>query len=201
MPSLRAVHVHLILSPAAGDQPRLNLASDAWRRRLMVALLRRTGADVVSVTEDEAIEPAAPGVPPASVVANLPDPTRRLPGKPRAHRAYRAKLDSSTWFRPNTAQFTVSTSRVLAALQPVISGWRRGLYSRVTVIGHCAHFGPAAGARLLSQQRAAKIARLLRLRGVSDVTAIGVGYSHPLPPTPTSASNRVVIVTAFPPKD
>ena len=34
--------------------------------------------------------------------------------------------------------------------------------------------------------------------GVTVVTAEGVGYDEPLPPNPQSATNRVVIVTAFP---
>jgi outer membrane protein OmpA-like peptidoglycan-associated protein len=198
LPRLRGARVHLVLSPAAGDQPRLNPVTDAWRRQFMVALLRRMGADVVSVTEEETIETPAPGAPPAPVVANLPDPTMQLPGKPRPHQPYTAKLDSSTWFQPDSAQFTVGKSRILAELQPIISGWRRGLYSRVTVTGHCAHFGPAATAVLLSKQRAAAVARLLRLNGVGDVTSTGVGYRQPLPPDPTSASNRVVIITAYP---
>jgi outer membrane protein OmpA-like peptidoglycan-associated protein len=109
-----------------------------------------------------------------------------------------SKLDSSTWLLPDSARFTVSKSRVLTELQPIISGWRRGLYSHVSVIGHCARHGPAAPAVLLSKQRAATVARLLRLHGVSDVTSTGVGYSQPLPPGPTSASNRVMIITGYP---
>jgi outer membrane protein OmpA-like peptidoglycan-associated protein len=198
LPQLHGARVHLILSPAAGDQPRLNPASDAWRRLFMVALLRRMGADIVSVTEEETIEASASGAPSAPVIANLPDPTRHPPGKPRPYRPFTAKLDSATWFLPDSAQFTVSTSRVLAQLQPIINGWRRGLYSHVSVTGHCARYGPAGTAVLLSQQRAATVAQLLRLQGVSDVTSAGVGYSQPLPPDPTSASNRVVIITAYP---
>jgi outer membrane protein OmpA-like peptidoglycan-associated protein len=198
LPRLHGARVHLVLSPAAGDQPRLNPASDAWRRTFMVALLRRMGADVVSVTEEETIEAPAPGTPPAPVVANLPDPTQRPPAPHQPHRPYTTKLDSSTWFLPDSARFTVSKSRILAELQPIISGWRRGLYSRVNVTGHCARYGPAATAVLLSKQRAAAVARLLQLHGVSDVTSTGVGYSQPLPPDPTSASNRVVVITAYP---
>ena len=198
LPQLHGAQVHLVLSPAAGDQPRLNPATDAWRRQFMVALLRRMGADVVSVTEEETIEPPARGARPAPIVANLPDSTQQPPAKPRPHRLYTAKLDSSTWFQPNSARFTVSKNRVVAELQPIVRGWRHGLYSRVTVTGHCARYGPAATAVLLSRQRAATVARLLRLQGVGNVTSTGVGYSQPLPPDPTSASNRVVIITAYP---
>jgi outer membrane protein OmpA-like peptidoglycan-associated protein len=198
LPSLHGARVHLVLSPPAGNQPRLNVATDAWRRQFMVDLLRRMGADVVSVSEVDTVEPPAPGAPPAPMVTNLPDPTPQSPARPRPHMPYRAKLDNSALFLPNSAHFTVGEARVLAELQPVISGWRRGLYSHITVIGHCARFGPADTAVLLSQQRAARIARLLRLHGVQDVTSEGVGFDQPLPPSPTSATNRVVVVTAYP---
>ena len=198
LPDLHGARVHLILAPAAGNQPRLNVATDAWRREFMVALLRRADAYVVSVTEDEAVERSAPGAPPAPVVANLPDPTPHLPAAPRPHHALTEELDSSTLFQPDSSWFTVGQAQVLAELQPVISGWRKGLYSHVSVVGRCARFGPADTAVLLSQQRAATVARLLRLHGVSNVTARGVGYSQPLPPDPRSPRNRVVIVTAYP---
>jgi outer membrane protein OmpA-like peptidoglycan-associated protein len=198
LPSLHGTRVHLILSPPAGNQPRFNPATDAWRRLFMVDLLRRLGADVVSVTEDDALESPAQDAEPAPVVANLPDPTPRPPATPRPHRTYTAKLDSSAVFLPDLARFTTSDARVLAELRPIINGWRRGLYSHVTVVGHCARFGPAGTAVLLSQHRAAAVARLLRLHGVTAVTATGTGYSQPLPPDPASATNRVVIVTAYP---
>ena len=94
--------------------------------------------------------------------------------------------------------FATSQARVFAELQPIIAAWRTGKYSQVRVVGHCAMFGSRQGALLLSQQRAAIVAALLRQYGVSDVTSIGVGYNDPLPPNPQSASNRVVIITAIP---
>jgi outer membrane protein OmpA-like peptidoglycan-associated protein len=163
----------------------------------MIALLRQAGADVLSVAEVQSVEAPAPGAPPAPVVPNLPEPTPQL-ARPRAGTTYTAKLDSSTLFVPNSAQFLSSQTAVLQQLQPVITGWRQGLFARVVVVGHCAKFGPPAGALLLSQQRAAKIARMLRAHGVSVVSAEGVGYSQPLPPGPQSETNRVVIVTAYP---
>jgi outer membrane protein OmpA-like peptidoglycan-associated protein len=197
IPSLHGARVRLVLSPPAGSEPRFNTATDAWRRQFMVALLRQAGADVVSVTEVESVQSPAPGAPPAPVIPNLPEPTPQLP-KPRPGKAYTARLDSSTLFVPNSPQFLSSQSHVLEELQPIITGWREGMFARVLVVGHCARFGPPAGALRLSQQRAAKVAGLLRLQGVSVVTAEGVGYSQPLPPNPQSATNRVVIVTAYP---
>ncbi len=198
LPSLHRARVHLVLSPPAGDQPRLNFTTDVWRRQFMRGLLRRADADVVSVTEEETIEPPATGVPPAPIVINLPEPTPHLPGKPQPHKTYIAKLDSSTLFLPNSAVFTISEAQLLAELQPVIIGWRQGLYSHVTVVGHAAKFGSAAGAIPLSQQRAATVAWLLRTHGVSAVTSKGVGFNQPLPPDPRNASNRVVIIRAYP---
>jgi outer membrane protein OmpA-like peptidoglycan-associated protein len=198
LPDLRGARVHLILAPAAGNQPRLNVATDTWRRDFMVALLRRCGADVISVTEDEVVERPAPGAPPAPVVANLRNPTPHLPAHLPPHRVYTEKLDSSALFLPDSARFMVGQGQVLAELQPVITGWRKGLYSHVTVVGHCARFGPADTAVLLSQQRAAVVARLLMMHAVGNVTSTGVGYTRPLPPDPTSPTNRVVIVTAYP---
>ena len=99
---------------------------------------------------------------------------------------------------PNTAQFLTSEAEVLNQLQPIITGWKRGLFSRVTVVGHCARYGPPLGAVQLSEQRAAKVAGLLRQGGVTVISAWGVGYDQPLPPNPQSATNRVVIVTAYP---
>jgi outer membrane protein OmpA-like peptidoglycan-associated protein len=197
IPSLRGVRVYLVLSPPAGSQPRFNTATDVWRREFMIALLRQAGADVVSATEVQSVEPAAPGAPPAPVVPNLPEPTPQLP-RPRAGTTYTAKLDSSTLFVPNSARFLSSPTAVLRQLRPIITGWRRGLFARVVVVGHCAKFGPPDGALLLSRQRAAKIAQMLRAHGVSVVSAQGVGYSEPLPPDPQSETNRVVIVTAYP---
>jgi outer membrane protein OmpA-like peptidoglycan-associated protein len=197
LPPLHGVLVHLVLSPPAGNQPPFNTATDAWRRQFTVALLRKAGADVVSVTEVESAESPAPGAPAAPVIRNLPEPTPQLPA-PRPGRPYTATLDSSALFVPNSAQFLSSQGQVLEQLQPVITGWRRGLFSRVVVVGHCARFGPPAGALLLSQVRAAKVAQLLRASGVTNVISEGVGYSQPLPPDPQSASNRVVIVTAYP---
>jgi outer membrane protein OmpA-like peptidoglycan-associated protein len=197
VPSLRGAMVHLILSPPAGSQPRFNTATDAWRRQFMVALLRQANAVVVSVTEVETTESAAPGAPPAPAIPNLPEPTPQVP-QPRPGKAYTARLDSSTLFVPDTARFLSGQAQVLNQLQPIITGWRRGLFSHVVVVGHCARFGSPAGALLLSQQRAAKVARLLRLHGVSVIKSEGVGYNQPLPPDPQSATNRVVIVTAYP---
>lgn len=197
VPALRGARIHLVLNPPAGDQPRFNTVTDAWRRQFMVALLRSAGATVVSVAEVESLEAPAQGAPAAPVISNLPETTPRLP-QPRPGRTYTTKLDSSTLFVPDTAQFLSSESAVLKQLQPIITGWRMGLFSRVVVIGHCARYGPPEGALLLSQQRTAKVAELLRQRGVSIITTIGVGYSQPLPPDPQSATNRVVIVTAYP---
>jgi outer membrane protein OmpA-like peptidoglycan-associated protein len=197
VPSLPGVRVHLVLSPAAGDQPRFNTATDAWRRQFMLALLRKAGASVVSVTEVESAEPLAAGAPAAPVIPNLPESTPRLPA-PRPAQPYTAKLDSSALFVPNTAQFLTSQAAVLEQLQPIITGWKQGLFSRVTVVGHCARYGPPQGAIELSEQRAAKVAGLLRRGGVTVITSWGVGYDQPLPPDPQSATNRVVIVTAYP---
>jgi len=197
LPSLRGALVHLVLSPPAGNQPPLNTATDAWRRQFMLALLRQAGADVVSVTEVETVESPAPKAPPAPVVRNLPEPSPRVP-EPHQGKVYATTLDSSALFVPNSKQFLYGSARVRAELQPIISGWRRGLFERVLVVGHCARFGPPQGALRLSRARAFEIADLLRADGVTDVTAVGVGYSKPLPPNPESATNRVVVVTAYP---
>ena len=197
LPPLHGARVHLILAPPAGRQPRFNTVTDSWRRQFMIALLRRADADVVSVAELESTGSPAPHAQPAPVIANLPEATPRM-SPPRAGTAYTAKLDSSTLFVPNTAQFLSSDKQVLRRLQPIITGWRHGLFAHVLVVGHCARFGPPGGALLLSQQRATKVARLLRTDGVSIVKSEGVGYMQPLPPDPQSASNRVVIVTAYP---
>lgn len=197
VPSLHGVHVHLVLSPPAGKQPRLDTATDAWRRQFMLALLRQAGAEVVSVTEVETAESPAPRAPPAPVVPNLPEPSPRLP-KPQPGKVYATTLDSSALFIPNSTRFLYGAARVRAKLQPIISGWRHGLFSRVVVVGHCARFGPPQGALRLSRARAFEIADLLRASGVTAVIAVGVGYSEPLPPNPESATNRVVVVTAYP---
>ena len=49
-----------------------------------------------------------------------------------------------------------------------------------------------------SQQRAATVAGLLRLDGVSAATFKSVGFDRPLPPNPRNASNRVVVITTYP---
>jgi outer membrane protein OmpA-like peptidoglycan-associated protein len=200
VPSLHGAHVHLVLSPPAGNQPRFNIATDAWRRKFMIALLHQADADVISVTEVQTVESPVPGAPLAPVIPNLPESTPQL-AKPRPGKLYTAKLDSSALFLPNSARFLTSQGQVLAQLQPIITGWRSGLFSHVLVVGHCAQFGPANGALLLSQQRATEVANLLRSRGVSDVTAVGVGYSQPLTPNPQDPANRVVVITAFPKSD
>ena len=198
LPSLPGARVHLILSPPAGDQPRLNTATDAWRRAFMIALLHRAGADVVSVQEIESIESPAPGAPPAPAVPNLPEPTPPITPRPKPGTPYRVTLDSAAFFLPNSTQFVTGERQVLAGLQPVIRAWRTGDYLRVTVVGHCAMFGPPEGALALSRARAMLIAAMLRRSGVSNITATGVGYGQPLPPSPQSASNRVVVVTVYP---
>ncbi len=197
VPALPGVRIHLVLSPPAGDQPRFNTVTDAWRRQFMLALLRQAGARVVSVTEVETVEPPAAEAPAAPVIPNLPESTPRLP-QPRPAQPYTARLDSSALFVPNTAQFLTGEAEVLNQLQPIITGWQRGLFSRVTVVGHCARYGPPLGAVRLSEQRAAEVAVLLRQAGVTVITSWGVGYDQPLPPNPQSAANRVVIVTAYP---
>ena len=73
LPDLRRVRVHLMLNPPAGDQPSLNTATDDWRRAFVTALLRDAGASVVTVTEVQINEQAAPGAPPAPPVPNLPE--------------------------------------------------------------------------------------------------------------------------------
>ncbi len=201
VPSLRGARVYLVLSPPAGRQPALNIATDAWRRAFMLDLLREAHAEVVSVTEIETVEAPAPGAPQAPVVPNLPELTPSTPPTHR-HRApdapYTATLDTSTLFVPNSTSFLSSLTQVVAQLKPIITGWQRGEFARVVVVGHCARFGSRDGALLLSSQRAAEIAQLLREHGVTDVLARGVGYDQPLPPSPQSASNRVVVVTAYP---
>jgi outer membrane protein OmpA-like peptidoglycan-associated protein len=162
----------------------------------MVDLLRKAGADIISVSEVESVEQPAAHAPAAPIVPNLPDPTPPPSVKPG--NLYKAKLDTSALFLPNLAQFSTSKSRIIAQLQPIITAWRTGKYSHISVVGRCAMFGPAASARRLSLQRAYKVASLLRSRGVTAITAKGVGYDEPLPPNPRSASNRVVIVTVYP---
>ena len=158
VPALPGVRVHLVLSPPAGDQPRFNTVTDAWRRQFMVALLRQAVLSVVTVTEVETVETPAPEAPAAPVIPNLPESTPQLP-QPRRAQPYTARLDSSALFVPNTAQFLTSEAEVLNQLQPIITGWKRGLFSRATVVGHCARYGPPLGAVQLSEQRAAKIRR------------------------------------------
>jgi hypothetical protein len=75
VPQLRGARVHLILSPAAGDQSWLNKATDAWRRAFMLAVLREAGATVDSVHDVTAIGKPALGAAPAPPVANLPEVT------------------------------------------------------------------------------------------------------------------------------
>jgi outer membrane protein OmpA-like peptidoglycan-associated protein len=197
VPKLHGAWVRLILSPPAGNQSRLNTATDAWRRAFMLAVLGEAGAHVVSVREVQTIENPAPGAPPAPPVANLPEVTPRPP-KPQPARPYRLPLDSSALFLPNSTAFAASSHQVRADLRPIIRAWRSGGYQRVVVVGHCARFGPPGGAVRLSRLRAQIIARMLRQAGVKNVIAIGVGYSQPLPPNPYSATNRVVIITAYP---
>jgi outer membrane protein OmpA-like peptidoglycan-associated protein len=108
------------------------------------------------------------------------------------------KLNSSAFFLPDSTAFAASTDSVLTDLQPIIRAWRTGKYSHIEVVGHCAKFGPPAGALLLSRQRAARVAALLRIHGVTTVTSEGVGYDQLLTPDPQNAANRVVIVTAYP---
>ena len=110
----------------------------------------------------------------------------------------RSRITGAALFVPNTAQFLTSEAAVLKQLRPIITGWKRGLFSHVTVVGHCARYGPPQGAVQLSDQRAAKVAGLLQQGGVTVISAWGVGYDQPLPPNPQSATNRVVIVTAYP---
>jgi outer membrane protein OmpA-like peptidoglycan-associated protein len=198
VPSLKGARVHLVLSPPAGNQPSFTLATDAWRRAFMADLLKQAGATIVSVIEDGTAESRAPGAPPAPVIPNLPNPTPQPLSAPRPGKPYQATLDSSAFFLPNSPKFLASTAQVLSQLQPIINGWRDGLYARVTVVGHCAQFGPRAGAVQLSRQRADKIAHLLRKHGVTAVKPTGVGYNQPLTPDPESVSNRVVIITAYP---
>jgi outer membrane protein OmpA-like peptidoglycan-associated protein len=152
---------------------------------------------VVSIQEIQAVEQAAPGAPPAPPVANLPETTPHPP-TPKPGKPYQVKLDTSALFRPNSTKFATSEQQALANLRPLIKAWQTGGYIRVVVVGHCARFGPRDGALALSRQRARIIASLLRQGGVGHVTAIGVGYSQPLPPNPYSTSNRVVIATAYP---
>jgi outer membrane protein OmpA-like peptidoglycan-associated protein len=197
VPKLPGAQVHLILSPSAGDQPWLNTATDAWRRAFMLALLHEAGAHVVSVTDIQVIEKPARGAPTAPPVANLPEATPRPP-RPHPGKPYRLILDSSAFFLPNSTRFAASGQQAVTSLQPIIRVWRSGGYARVTVVGHCARFGPPHGALVLSRRRAQVIASLLHRAGVREVTAVGVGYSQPLPPNPYSAKNRVVIVTVYP---
>jgi outer membrane protein OmpA-like peptidoglycan-associated protein len=198
LPDLRGVRVHLILNPPAGRQPALNTATDNWRRSFVTALLREAGASIASVTEVQVDEQPAPGAPPAPPVPNLPETTPRPRKPPALARPYQVKLDSAAFFLPNSTAFATSRQQVLASLAPVIAAWKTGGYARAVVVGHCARFGPPGGALALSRQRASIIAALLRAAGVTHITAIGVGYSRPLPPSPYSATNRVVIVTIYP---
>ena len=129
---------------------------------------------------------------------NLPEATPRPPKPPASAKPYQVKLDNAAFFLPNSTAFATSRQQVIASLAPVVAAWKTGGYERAVVVGHCARFGPPAGALKLSRQRASIIADLLRAAGLTHITAIGVGYSRPLPPNPYSATNRVVIVTIYP---
>jgi outer membrane protein OmpA-like peptidoglycan-associated protein len=198
LPNLRGVRVHVILNPAAGYQPLLNTATDAWRRAFVTDILRDAGASVISVSESQVREQSAPGAPSAPSVPNLPEATPRPPGPPAHARLYRIRLDTAAFFAPNSTAFATSRQRVRASLAPVIAAWKTGGYARVQVVGRCARFGPPDGALALSRERARIIAAMLRAAGVTHVTATGFGYSRPLPPNPYSATNRVVTVTIYP---
>lgn len=200
---LKHADVHIVLLPAAGDQPSLTATTDLWRKAFVADVVRRTGARVAEITEDTVPSAPAADAPPAPPVPNIsvttPQPKRKptppAPGKPLS-----ISLDTSTAFQPDSARWADGTSEVRQALIDVVTAWSESKHQlTVTVTGYCARFGPAAGAIALSRQRAEQVATLLRSMGVpvtaSNVT--GNGYADPLPdPNPQSPNNRTVVVTA-----
>jgi outer membrane protein OmpA-like peptidoglycan-associated protein len=198
--SLHGAIVHVLLLPGAGSQAPINAVTDHWRKAFISAVLKRANAHVADINVDSLVEkpmkdaPSAPAVPDLTMITHLPQVTGDTTT---------IKLDTAEAFLPDSAQWATGEASIKADLQPIAAAWanarRHGKQLTITVTGHCARFGPPAGARLLSQQRAQAVAQELNTMGVpvtSDQVR-GTGFDDPLPDPkhPQSSANRAVIVS------
>jgi outer membrane protein OmpA-like peptidoglycan-associated protein len=188
--------VHVVLLSPAGPQPPLNPATDAWRRSYVAAELRRTGATLTSIEADNQPGQPIPGAPTAPPVPPIRVTT---PPPPPNDGNLRVSLDTSALFAADSAEFLGSLDTIKRDLGPIVNAWKLNpMAVRVDVTGYCARFGPAPSATGLSQQRADKVAQVLRDLGVEVASSTGQGYDNPLPDSkhPQSSANRTVVVTA-----
>ena len=137
--------------------------------------------------------------PTAPVIPNLPEPDAAAAIKPRPHQAYTAKLDSSTLFVPNYRAVPVQRSQVLNQLQPIITGWRRW-----PVLPCPSSLGTAPGSghrrRATAQPVTSRQGRAAACGSTASASSRpkASATTSPCRRDPTSATNRVVIVTAYP---
>lgn len=203
VPALADVSLHLILVSAAGNQPALSAQTAAWRLRYDTAVLSRTHADLLDITESTTAGKGWPAAPVAAPISNilLHTPQIRKPKKtgrtatPLA--PHPMAIDTAAAFEPDLADLLETKAQLDQQLAGFVTDQKAfGTRFGVTVIGSCARYGPHDTAVVLSRQRAAVIAAELRRLGVNVTKVDGFGYDNPpYPGDPTSPRNRIVTIS------
>jgi outer membrane protein OmpA-like peptidoglycan-associated protein len=167
----------VMLTPVGQQQQQLSPCSEHWRATFITNLAEQLGAEVADVVPDNSIEPPwrdsseVPAIKP--MVDKIPPPPP--PGDP-VKRPKPPRIDNAS-FQPNSATL-IDRDATRAAVSQMITFQRANdRRYRISVIGYCARFGDADGARETCRERADAIAGLLRDGGVrqADIDTDGKG--------------------------
>jgi len=198
---LSHVHLHpVIMTPVGDGQRAMNPATDSWRWGFVAELATRLGATVDRPRHEPSTAAPWENASRTPLVLPLPDPTRTVePVRPEKPGVF---VIDNVAFLGDKADL-VDPAGTEARLAAVVAEYLRRAEldpdTPVTVVGYCARFGPADGARSLSARRAEVIGGLLTGRGVpaGAIHTEGHGFDEPADPNqpPTAPAQRVVVVT------
>jgi outer membrane protein OmpA-like peptidoglycan-associated protein len=197
------VTLHIVmLTPVGEEQQQLSPRSEHWRITFITELAEQLGADVVDPVPDNSIESPwrgsseVPAIKPMVDKIPPPPPPPADPVKPPKP----PRIDNAS-FQPNSATL-IDRDATRAAVSQVIAFQRANAREyRISVVGYCARFGDADGARTTSRDRADAIAGLLRDGGVrqADIDTAGKGFDvrADTAQDPRSPAQRVVVISVI----
>jgi outer membrane protein OmpA-like peptidoglycan-associated protein len=190
----------VLLTPVGDTQQPLGPRAEHWRSTFMTTLAGRLGATVGDPVPDDNTAlawhnaAAVPAIEPMADKTPMVPPAREDPSQPPEP----PRFDNAA-FHPDSAEL-VDPAAARAAVSQLVAFQRvNATHYRIRVVGYCARFGKAEGARRTSRLRAEAIAELLRHEGVAeaDIDIHGKGHDERADPTqdPKSPAQRVVVIS------
>lgn len=192
LPDLKGRQVTFVVTPVAGEQPKLSKLQIGYQRAVWEGLAKAAGASKVTFYDGTGTGAGTGSISPIPV----PDPN--------ADYASSDQGKTRTCTLPAPALFVadqpalIDKKATLKALKKCVGDVDSG--TKITVEGHTAGSSGTSNdfAKQLSTQRATEVAALLKELDVpakNIVEVVGYGSSKPLVEPDTNPKNRAVVVT------